>query len=45
MATFAFWAWLPFIQVAALYAIISRLNTQQQDWILDHARFWRARSC
>jgi hypothetical protein len=39
MATFAFWASLPFIQLAALYAIISRLTTQQQDWIIASARY------
>ena len=43
MATFASWASLPFIQIAALYIVINRLSEQQQDWIIDHARYWRAR--
>ena len=39
MAIFAFWASMPFVQLVALYAIISRLSTQQQDWIIASARY------
>jgi hypothetical protein len=39
MATFAFWASLPFVLFAALYAVISRLTAQQQDWLISHARY------
>lgn len=39
MATFAFWASLPFIHVATLYAIIGSLTKQQQDWIIASARY------
>ena len=39
MANFAVWASLPFIQIAVLYAVIKRLSTQQQDWLISHARY------
>jgi hypothetical protein len=39
MATFAFWASMPFVLIAALYFVIGRLSTQQQDWIIAHARY------
>ena len=45
MATFAFWAALPFVQIAVLYAAINCLTAQQQDWIITHARFGGAKSC
>jgi hypothetical protein len=39
MATFAFLAAMPFALLAALYFTIKSLYPDQQDWIVDHARF------